>query len=107
MVSEICQNCAECCKNHPYVEVSPDEINGLEKMTGLPMGAFTNPKGWAGEGHFLQFRENGDCFFLNENDGGYSCSVYGARPEICRNYPSKPAHHERCNANREMALRNK
>jgi len=45
--------------------------------------------GKAVEEYFLQFQKNGDCFFLNENNGSYSCSVYEIRPEICKNYPSK------------------
>ncbi|MBA4367567.1 MAG: hypothetical protein C0403_08000 [Desulfobacterium sp.] len=104
--SEICQKCAECCKNFPFVELSQNEIYKLEKHTGLPFDMFTNPKGKAVEEYFLQFKENGYCFFLNENNGDYSCGVYEARSAICRNYPSKPNQNEVCNANQKKILRN-
>jgi uncharacterized protein len=104
--SEVCKKCAECCKNFPFVELSQNEILEIEKMTGLTFDVFTNPKGEAIEEYFLQFKENGNCFFLNENNDGYSCGVYEARSEKCRNYPSKPSENEVCIANREMALRN-
>jgi len=106
VVSEICKKCAQCCKNYPFIELSRNEIYELEKLTGLPLDVFTNPKGKADEEYFLQFKENGDCLFLNENNGGYSCGVYEARSGICRNYPSKPSQNKVCDANREMILRN-
>ena len=98
--TEICNKCAECCKNSPFVELSKNEINSLEQVTGLHFDVFTNPKGKAVEEYFLQFQENGDCFFLNENNGSYSCGVYEARPGICKNYPSKPRQKEVCDTNR-------
>jgi uncharacterized protein len=106
VLSEICNKCAQCCKNFPFVELSHNEIHELEKLTGLPFDAFTNPKSEADEGYFLQFKENGDCFFLNEDKGGYSCAVYKARTGVCRNYPSTPSQNKACDANREMVLRN-
>jgi len=71
----------------------------LEVATGLRFDVFTNAKGEAGDGYFLQFKENGHCFFLNDNNGSYSCRVYEARPEICKNYPSKPKEIAACDAN--------
>jgi Fe-S-cluster containining protein len=106
ILSEICRKCAECCKNYPFVELSQNEIYELEKLTGLPFDMFTSQKGEAVGEYFLKFKENGDCFFLNENNGDYSCGVYEARSRICRNYPSKPGQNEVCDANREMILRN-
>lgn len=102
---EICKKCAACCKNYPFVELSQNEINELENVTGLHFNVFANQKGEAVEEYFLQFKENGDCFFLNENNGGYLCGVYEARSGICRNYPSKPRQNEFCDANRKMILR--
>lgn len=93
---EICRKCADCCKKFPFVELSENEIDGLKQVTGLPFEVFTNPKGKAVEEYFLKFRENGYCFFLIENDGTYSCSVYESRPEICRRFPSKPIQKEAC-----------
>jgi len=99
--NEMCKKCAECCKHYPFVELSPDEINELEKVTGLLCDVFTNPKG---EEYFLKFKENGDCFFLKKNDGEYSCGVYEARPDICRKYPSKPKQNEVCAEIRKIFL---
>ena len=103
-MTEICKKCAECCKNHPFVDLSKNEINSLEKVTGINPDVFTNPKGKAVEEYFLQFRENGYCFFLNENNGIFSCDVYEARPAICKNYPSKPIQKDHCDTNREKFL---
>jgi Fe-S-cluster containining protein len=98
ILSGICRKCAECCKNYPFVELSESEIELLEKVTGLHFGVFTNPKRKTIEEYFLKFKENGYCFFLNENDDTYCCRVYESRPEICRNFPStliqKKACHE-------------
>ncbi len=102
--SEICMSCAECCKNFPFVELTHNEIHNIEKLTGLSFDQFTNPKGEAVEEYFLQFKENGDCIFLNRNNGDYSCSIYEARSEICKNYPSKPRQNEVCTENRKKIL---
>ncbi|MDP8235298.1 MAG: YkgJ family cysteine cluster protein [Candidatus Erginobacter occultus] len=102
--SVICQRCSECCRNFPFIELSRAEIHKLEELTGLSPDKFTNPKGQEPEGYFLQFKENGDCFFLNKTTGGYFCSVYEARPLKCRAYPSRTDQNEACQANREMIL---
>jgi Fe-S-cluster containining protein len=106
ITSEICKKCAECCKNFPFVELSQTEIHEIEKLTDLPSELFTNQKSEVDEEYFLQLKENGDCFFLNEKNGDYSCGVYAARSGICRNYPSNPKQKEACNSNREEMLRN-
>jgi uncharacterized protein len=105
ITSEICKKCAECCKNYPFVELSQHEILELEKLTKLPSEAFANQKGGAVEEFFLDFKENGDCIFLNERNGDYSCGVYEARSAICRNYPAKQSQNEVCDSNRERILR--
>ena len=104
--TEICKKCAGCCKNYPFVGVTKNEMDSLEQMTGLHFEMFTNPKGKVVEEYFLQFQENGDCFFLNENNGNCSCGAYEARPGVCRNYPSQPRQEEGCDANREKYLNN-
>ncbi len=101
---EMCKKCAECCKNYPLVSVSKNEINSLEQQTGLHFGIPTNSKGKEYEGYLLQFKENGTCLFLNENNGSYSCEVYEVRPEICRKYPSNPRQQETCALNREKLV---
>jgi Fe-S-cluster containining protein len=104
-LSEICKKCAECCKNFPYVKLFQNEVRELEMLTGLPSDLFASPIGEASEAYFMQFKGNGDCYFLNENNGDYSCSAYEARSEICRKYPSNPSENKVCDANREMILR--
>lgn len=103
--SDICQKCGECCKNYPFVELSPDEVHELEKLTRLPLDVFTDRKDEAVEEYFLTFNENGDCYFLKESGDGYSCGVYEARSSICRSYPSEPSQNRVCHANREKVLR--
>ncbi|MBN1224174.1 MAG: YkgJ family cysteine cluster protein [Candidatus Aminicenantes bacterium] len=103
--SEICRKCAECCKNYPYIRLSQNEVRELENLTGLTFVLFAIPKSEGVEEYFMQFKENGDCFFLNENNGDYSCSAYEARSEICRKYPSTPSENQVCEANRKMILR--
>ena len=105
-MTEICKKCAECCKNRPFVDLSNNEISSLEEATGLRYDVFTNQKGTKVEEYFLQFKENGYCFFLDEDNGSFSCSVYAARPEICKNYPSKPTQQDACKANMEKFLHN-
>ena len=73
-------------------------------MTGLNLNVFANPKGKVVEEYFFKFQENGDCFFLKEKDGIYSCAVYETRPGICRNYPSTLIQKETCEANRAKFL---
>jgi len=106
ITSEICMKCGECCKNFPFIELTHQEIDALEKLTGLPADVFTNLKDEAAQEYFLGFKENGDCFFLNENDGDYSCGVYVARSAICRNYPSTSSQNEVCYSNRTRVRRN-
>lgn len=95
---EICKKCAQCCKNFPFIELSKNDINMLEKRTELHCDVFTNSKCEAAEEYFLQFKENGDCFFLVDEKGIYSCGVYEARPRICKNYPSEPLQKKVCDA---------
>jgi len=68
----------------------------LENRTELHCDVFTNSKCEAAEEYFLQFKENGDCFFLVDKKGIYSCGVYEARPRICKNYPSAPPQKKVC-----------
>ncbi|MBI9063590.1 MAG: YkgJ family cysteine cluster protein [Marinilabiliaceae bacterium] len=97
ITEEMCQNCARCCRDFPFVEVSALEITKLEKYTGLTLLQFTNPKGKeAADGYFLQSLENGNCLFLGEKDGHASCTVYEVRPDICKAYPINEKHQAYC-----------
>ena len=105
--SEVCLMCTECCKNYPFIELSPDEIRSLEKFTALKADEFTYPKDKAGTEHFLKFKDNGECFFLEENDGSYSCSVYSARSHLCKEYPSTQIQKEVCKKKWQKSQSNK
>ena len=96
VTNETCKKCAACCKHYPFVELSPREISALEQETALHCDLFTNQKGDSGDEYFLQFKENGDCYFLNEKNGCFSCAVYAARPGICKKYPSIPTEKAAC-----------
>jgi len=102
ITADLCQKCAGCCKNFPFVELSEDEIDLLKLSTGLELDIFTNSKGedgcGEGEGYFLKFSLKGDCFFLKENNGRHSCSVYESRPSVCTNYPTRQKEKETCDA---------
>ncbi|MGB1198451.1 MAG: YkgJ family cysteine cluster protein [Thalassotalea sp.] len=50
-------------------------------------------------GYFLQFKDNGECIFLTYSDSSYSCSVYHARPSICRSYPKGKSQLTTCREN--------
>lgn len=99
--TEICKKCGACCKNYPFIELSTCDISSLEQLTALHVTLFTHAKGKAIEEYFLQFKKNGDCLFLNEESGNYSCGVYEARPGICKKYPAHPIQEELCCTNRE------
>lgn len=83
----MCQRCAECCKNIPYVELSDNEIRAIEVFTGQPAKAFINTKGPKIPGYFLKYKDNGDCIFLMNLNGNYACEIYSVRPNICKSYP--------------------
>ena len=61
---EICRRCADCCKKYPFVELTENEIERLEQVTGLPFEVFTNPKGKTIEEYFLKFRGKRTLFFF-------------------------------------------
>ena len=98
-MTDVCKKCAECCKHYPFVELSDDEVISLQKSTGMQADGFTNRKGAEFKEYFLKFQNNGYCLFLNEKDGIFSCDVYGSRPQICRNFPSKHPQQEVCDTN--------
>lgn len=96
-----CQNCGICCRNFPFVEVNNREMTALEKFTKMHRYEFTDPMGPTyDDGHFLKTKANGDCLFLKVENGHFSCGVYEARADICRNYPVNEHHWKWCNENR-------
>lgn len=102
--TEICQKCGDCCKHFPLVDVSENEIASLKLLTGLCFESFLDSKGKASDGYFLQFKENGHCFFLNKKNGRYFCEIYQNRPKICKNYPSTLRQNNACHLNMEKTM---
>ena len=78
------------------MELTSDDIKTLEQATGLRWDVFAHQKGEEVGEYFMGFQENGDCFFLKQRDGKYSCGVYESRPQLCRTYPSNPKQDELC-----------
>jgi Fe-S-cluster containining protein len=85
--------------NYPFIELSDSEVFSIQKATGMHSDVFTNRKGENFEEYFMQFQNNGYCFFLKEKNGSFSCEVYESRPHICKNFPSESAQQDVCDAN--------
>ena len=102
--THICINCGACCRSLAYIILSENEIEEIASFTGLASEEFSNSGGRNGGKRFMQFKENGDCVFLNMTDGAYSCSAYEARSNICRGYPSNDIQDTTCriNSNRQQ-----
>jgi Fe-S-cluster containining protein len=94
-----CIGCGACCRNFAYIPVSQKDVGTLETFTGIKSEEFTDKVDKSGEKRFMKFQDNGDCIFLEKNDDGYFCSVYEARPETCRRYPSTDIQIKTCNLN--------
>lgn len=74
-----CKRCAKCCLL--VVRLTKEDIARMQK---------------AGCRDFVQMRKgvsylkqiNGVCPYLSLSQGESSCSIYDARPEICRDFPA-------------------
>jgi Fe-S-cluster containining protein len=90
-----CTSCGACCRRCPeddgLVLVTPKEVRAIAAATGLSRDAIVRPypemiEGEDGARYTLGWclRQDGDaCRFLAEG----KCTVYAARPWICRTYP--------------------
>lgn len=78
------------------MELSGAEVAVLEQASGLDPDVFAHRKRADADGYFLKFKDNGDCYFLSDDEDDAGCSVYAARASVCRAYPSKPGQDERC-----------
>jgi Fe-S-cluster containining protein len=94
-----CIGCGACCKNFAYIPLSQKDVETLESFTGIKSEEFTDSIEKSGEKPFMKFQDNGDCIFLKQKDGAYFCSVYEARSETCRKYPSTDVQRETCHVN--------
>ena len=89
-----CSKCpAYCCSIYERVEVTPRDLRRLARHFGLTIEAasarFTKRRG-----DERVLRRQSDpllgrvCRFLDLTTRG--CTIYEARPEVCRDYPNRP-----------------
>jgi Fe-S-cluster containining protein len=83
--------CGDCCSGRlgsGHVWMSVDEMQRLADHLDLPFDTFTRRYlRQVGQRYSLIEKPNLDCVFYVEGTG---CSVYEARPDICRGYPFWP-----------------
>lgn len=72
-----CIRCGLCCA--PTVTPTEKDIRRIEKSLGKPREYFL-------ENSSLK-KVNGYCMFLKRENGNNICSIYKARPSICRKWP--------------------
>ncbi len=94
-----CNSCGLCCKDYAYVQLSQADVKRLEGFTGLAAEEFSDSSDKEGKLRFMSFQDNGDCVFLRTVNGAYSCGVYEARSDTCRNYPTTQSQIETCRRN--------
>lgn len=102
-VTNSCRNCkAKCCRGLAVVLTIPEALR-LNDAIGLDPDSYFELSDkvdsrktphfpllyWEGKQlkeYFIiiKKRQNGDCFFLNENS---TCGIYSVRPSVCRLYP--------------------
>jgi Fe-S-cluster containining protein len=79
-----CTQCANCCRM-ATAKVTERDVDRLARHFRVKpariMSDYVVPD--AEEGHILRRREDGECVFLSGN----LCTVYEARPDVCRRYP--------------------
>jgi hypothetical protein len=69
-----CLRCGKCCKLNTKVSESD-----AKRIGKLGYKNFLN-------GSSLK-RRGGNCMFLEEKNGFYTCRIYRSRPDVCRNWP--------------------
>src|SRR5579862_8054670 len=79
-----CTQCANCCRV-ATVQVSERDIERLARYLRIPPSKFLD--GYTAEseeeGRVLRREAESGCVFLSGNE----CTVYDARPDICRRFP--------------------
>lgn len=90
-----CSKCPAYCCSYPEIEVTPRDIERLAKHFDLPYGTaeerFTK---YDQKEKVRSLRHRQDrifdsvCTFLDQKTR--RCTVYNARPGVCRNYPDSP-----------------
>ncbi len=83
-----CNCCGLCCGNTPnktrHILLLEREADEISEQTGLPIEEFAAESSNSTP-YMYEMRKpyDGKCFFLKDN----RCSIYDARPLICRFYP--------------------
>jgi uncharacterized protein len=90
-----CSKCPAYCCSYPEIEVTTRDIERLAKHFGLPYAAaeerFTK---YDAKEKVRELRHRRDkifetvCMFLDQKTR--RCTVYNARPGVCRDYPDSP-----------------
>jgi uncharacterized protein len=89
-----CNKCpAFCCSVYERVKVTWRDINRLAKYFGVPFETARERYTKDFEGERVLKRVEDDifeetCLFLDQETRG--CSIYHARPGVCREYPGRP-----------------
>lgn len=89
-----CDRCPAYCCSYPRIILQDGDIERLAEHFGLSLDAarrrFTK-KGWEADERVLRHRRDriygSVCRFLD--DDTRQCTIYEARPGICRNYPNR------------------
>ena len=79
-----CTTCANCCRV-ATVKISERDVERLARYLRIAPAAFLAgyTTGSEEEGRILSRSAEAGCVFLDGND----CTVYDARPDICRRFP--------------------
>lgn len=74
-----CGSCTACCRSSQFVHVRPDDVAALGRIPK----SLLFPAPGAPAGHWLMgYDEKGECPMLIKD----RCSIYGDRPQACRDY---------------------
>ena len=97
-----CTDCGACCRgesgdaDHAAV-VYPDEIRAIQHTVGGEWDEVVRPMPYGGSDETFEWALRtdpcGDCRFHDSTiRGSGGCSIYAARPRICRTYPFQLVH---------------
>jgi len=102
-----CSECGSCCTGEPgYVWVTKEEIRRIADFLG-------REDGWLEKSHLrrvgfrysLTEKKNGDCIFLEQENGRGGCRIYPVRPLQCRTWPFWPSNLRSADAWDEAVLK--
>ncbi|MCX6357379.1 MAG: YkgJ family cysteine cluster protein [Candidatus Aureabacteria bacterium] len=95
-----CLHCGACCRIRGFVRVTPEEIDRMASLLGIPPHDFIERYTRLAQdrsGLELAEKENGKCVLLAGND----CLVQQVKPRQCRTFPDEwryPGVEEICKA---------